>query len=37
MMFVIKNREMFDANRDCYEFDTRQNMNAMKNMFIGIE
>jgi hypothetical protein len=27
MMFVIKNREMFDTNRDCYEFDTRQNMN----------
>jgi hypothetical protein len=28
MMFVIKNREMFDRNRDCYEFDTRQNMNT---------
>jgi hypothetical protein len=26
-MFVIKNREIFDTNRDCYEIDTRQNMN----------
>jgi hypothetical protein len=27
MMFVIKNREIFDTNRDSYEIDTRQNMN----------
>jgi hypothetical protein len=27
MMFVIKSREIFDTNRDCYEIDTRQNMN----------
>jgi hypothetical protein len=27
MTFVIKNREIFDTNRDCYEIDTRQNMN----------
>jgi hypothetical protein len=27
MMFVIKNREIFDTNRDCYEIDTRQNIN----------
>jgi hypothetical protein len=27
MMFVTKNREIFDTNRDCYEIDTRQNMN----------
>jgi hypothetical protein len=27
MMSVIKNREIFNTNRDCYEIDTRQNMN----------
>jgi hypothetical protein len=27
MMFVIKNREIFNINSDCYEIDTRQNMN----------
>jgi hypothetical protein len=27
MMFVIKNREIFNTNSDCYEIDTRQNMN----------
>jgi hypothetical protein len=27
MMFVIKNREIFNTNSDCYETDTRQNMN----------
>jgi hypothetical protein len=28
MMFVIKNREMFNINSDCYEIDTRQNINT---------
>jgi hypothetical protein len=27
MMFVIKNREIFDTNKDCYGIETRQNMN----------
>jgi hypothetical protein len=27
MMFVIKNREIFDTNKDCYRKETRQNMN----------
>jgi hypothetical protein len=27
MIFVIKSREIFYTNRDCYETDTRQNMN----------
>jgi hypothetical protein len=27
MMFLIKNREIFNTNSDCYEIDTRQNMN----------
>jgi hypothetical protein len=26
-MFVIKNSEIFNTNSDCYEIDTRQNMN----------
>jgi hypothetical protein len=26
-MSVIKNRDILDTNRDCYETDTRQNMN----------
>jgi hypothetical protein len=26
VMFVIKNREIFNTNSDCYEIDTRQNM-----------
>jgi hypothetical protein len=25
--FVIQNREIFNTNSDCYEVDTRQNMN----------
>jgi hypothetical protein len=33
MMFVIKNREMFNANSDCYEIDTRQNMNIYVHMY----
>jgi hypothetical protein len=27
MMFVIKIRGIFNTNSDCYEIDTRQNMN----------
>jgi hypothetical protein len=27
MMFVIKNREKFVTNKDCHEFETRQDMN----------
>jgi hypothetical protein len=39
MMFVIKNREIFNTNSDCYEIDTRQNMICTKliwqNMGMG--
>jgi hypothetical protein len=31
MMFVIKNREIFDTNKDCYEIYTRHNMNIHMN------
>jgi hypothetical protein len=27
MMFVTKNREIFDTNKDCYEINTGYNMN----------
>jgi hypothetical protein len=30
-MFVLKNREIFDTNRDCYEINTRQNMDIHMN------
>jgi hypothetical protein len=33
MMFVITNGEIFDTNRDCYEIDTRQNMNIHMYQF----
>jgi hypothetical protein len=31
MMFVIKNREIFYTNKDCYEINTRHNMNIHMN------
>jgi hypothetical protein len=27
MMFIVKNREIFNINKDCYEIETRQHMN----------
>jgi hypothetical protein len=27
MMFVVKNRDIFDLNGDCYKINTRQHMN----------
>jgi hypothetical protein len=31
MIFAIKNRGIFNTNSDCYETDTRQNMNIHMN------
>jgi hypothetical protein len=31
LMFVVKNKEVFDTNKDCYEINTRHNMDIHMN------
>jgi hypothetical protein len=30
-MFIVRNKEIFDINRDCYEINTRHNMDLNMN------